>query len=263
MLSVVGTGVRDVLQHILAVETIPLCNRHEALGPKRTLSIDVERLALSTTTVNRQLARDAQRMTELRLSTSKLAKYLRDLPGLHAASQERVELRRAGGELNHVLTHLEHLSRTDHAQRNERLRCIHDPVGLLLADALDVSQLPHRHESDGLYAMDPMLQQELDVSLREAGAMVFSWSAKSLELGDPRIVYGRLIVVQSLCRLLRLLGLTRRCCGRGLLGCLLLLLPRALRLPCLLLHCFWARPQSTHAYPCAGAVRGLGVQAIA
>mmetsp|Transcript_107489 Transcript_107489/g.285982 ORF Transcript_107489/g.285982 Transcript_107489/m.285982 type:complete len:216 (+) Transcript_107489:349-996(+) len=154
VLRIVGPGIGHVLEDVRVVQAIALCNGDKPLRTEGALCVDVERLALGAAAVDGQLAGDAERVAELRLSAAELAEDLRDLPGLDPTAKQRVERCRARGQLDHVPPHLQHLGGADHAHGHELPRRCDDLLGLGVANARNFRQLPRRHERDGLDAID-------------------------------------------------------------------------------------------------------------
>ena len=59
MIGVVGAGVGDVVEDILAVHSVPLGDGEETDGAEGTLGVDVEALAFSTLHVDRELSEES------------------------------------------------------------------------------------------------------------------------------------------------------------------------------------------------------------
>jgi hypothetical protein len=95
VVAVVRACVRDVVEHVLAVEPVALGDLHEPLRPEGALSVDVHGLALGAALLERQLRGDAQRVAKLRLARAELAKDLGDRARLDPALEQRVELTRS------------------------------------------------------------------------------------------------------------------------------------------------------------------------
>lgn len=85
MVGVVGAGVRDVVEHLLAVQAKALRDCEEADRAEGSLSVNVETLALAAAHAHRQLAGNGKRMAELRLARAELAEHLRDRAGFDPA----------------------------------------------------------------------------------------------------------------------------------------------------------------------------------
>mmetsp|Transcript_34704 Transcript_34704/g.107876 ORF Transcript_34704/g.107876 Transcript_34704/m.107876 type:complete len:391 (-) Transcript_34704:51-1223(-) len=216
VLGVVRAGVRHVLQDVLLVEAVSACNGDEPLRPERALRVDVESLALRAAVLGRHLAGHAQRMAQLGLAAAELPEDLRDLARLDAAAEEAIQLRGARGQHDHLPPDVQHLRGADHAHGHDLPGRGHDALSLLVADALHLHELPHRHEGDALDAVDAVVDQLLKVRLAEAGSPVRGRRAEPLQPGDAWLVA---------------LGLFRLCqlaLGARGLGELLLLLRRLL-----------------------------------
>mmetsp|Transcript_104242 Transcript_104242/g.290371 ORF Transcript_104242/g.290371 Transcript_104242/m.290371 type:complete len:271 (+) Transcript_104242:482-1294(+) len=198
MLSVVCSGVGYILKHILLVEAVPLGNGHEPLRSECALRVYVERLALAAPVLYGQLAGYAKCVAELGLPATEFAKDLRDLPRFNTAPKEAVQLCRARGQLDHIPAHLQHLRSADHAHRHQLPRSGHDPLGLLVANALNLLQFAHRHEGYGFHAMDAMFHQRGDVCFGKARTLVRRRCTKTLKPGDAWLVALNLLGLRQL-----------------------------------------------------------------
>lgn len=91
MFSGVGSRIRNVGQHCVFVETIPLRNRSDSLGSaaitinlQTVLRVDVHDLSFTSAHLSWQLSSDGQRMADLSLSCSVLAIDLSDGLAFHS-----------------------------------------------------------------------------------------------------------------------------------------------------------------------------------
>mmetsp|Transcript_72456 Transcript_72456/g.235364 ORF Transcript_72456/g.235364 Transcript_72456/m.235364 type:complete len:275 (-) Transcript_72456:25-849(-) len=188
MLGIVCPRIGDVLEDVLLVQAVALGDLHQPLRAEGPLCVDVQRLALAPTAVDGQLARHAERVAELGLPTPELAEDLRDLPGLDPTLQQAIQLGGARGDLHHVLAHHQHLRSADHAHGDQLLGRRHDPLRLLVPDALDLKQLAHRHKGQGLHAVDASLQERIEVTLGQIGAPVLGRGAEHLQPRNAGLV---------------------------------------------------------------------------
>jgi len=76
VVRIVSSGVSNVIQNLLSVQAISLCNGEEANGTECTLRVNIETFALATSHANWQLARHSKGVAQLGLSGPKLAKHL-------------------------------------------------------------------------------------------------------------------------------------------------------------------------------------------
>jgi hypothetical protein len=77
LLGVVCARVDHVFKDLLGAHAVALSNGHEAVGAKTTFRVYVHGLAFSATLRQRQLARNAQRVAQLRFSGPEFAEDLR------------------------------------------------------------------------------------------------------------------------------------------------------------------------------------------
>jgi hypothetical protein len=131
---------RDIVEHVVGIESVSLGDCNETLWAKRSFSVNVESLSFSSALFHLELAGDAQLMTNLRLSRSKLSKDFGDASRFEAALQQFVEFLAAGRDLHHVFARLMHFGGGGESHRHQRGRRRHDLVGFRLADAFDRQQ---------------------------------------------------------------------------------------------------------------------------
>lgn len=60
MIRIVRSSIRDVVQHLFSIQTVPLSNREETLRTECPLRVDVETLALSSFHINGELHDESQ-----------------------------------------------------------------------------------------------------------------------------------------------------------------------------------------------------------
>lgn len=84
MVRVVCASVGDVVHDVVGIEAESLRNRLQTLGAERALRVDVECLALTAALCDGQLAGYAERVAQLSLAGTELAKQLCDCASLDA-----------------------------------------------------------------------------------------------------------------------------------------------------------------------------------
>ena len=67
------------------VEAVTFSDGDKALGPERPFCVDVHCFTLAAALLHPQLARDTQRVAQLRLASSKLSEHLGDRASFDAA----------------------------------------------------------------------------------------------------------------------------------------------------------------------------------
>ena len=93
-----STSVGDVFKDGLRVNSVRLSNLRDTLAAEGTLGVDVADLSVVTAHVAWELSDDRHGMADLSLAATELAVQLGDRTGLDTAAEDRVEVRRAGGE---------------------------------------------------------------------------------------------------------------------------------------------------------------------
>lgn len=92
MVRVVGSGVGDVVKHVLWVQPVALGDLHEALRAECALSVNVQALALAASHVDWELACHAERVAQLRFAGPKFSVDFGNGPSLHSTFKNRVQL---------------------------------------------------------------------------------------------------------------------------------------------------------------------------
>lgn len=95
---VVGASVGHVLESHVRIQAKALGNRLEAVGTKGTFSVNVDGLALGTAFGDGHLAGDTERVGQLSLSGTELAKDFGDGSSLDSTFEELVEFDGSRGE---------------------------------------------------------------------------------------------------------------------------------------------------------------------
>ena len=98
MIAIVCPCIRNVIQHLLATQPIPIRNRQTPYGAKGAFGVDVQAFPLAAAHVKGQLAGDGEGVADLRLAGAELAKDFGDAARFEAAGEEGVELLGARGD---------------------------------------------------------------------------------------------------------------------------------------------------------------------
>lgn len=159
-----GARDEDVVERNLGVHAEALRDRLDAVGAEGGLRVDVDRLAVAAALLGRELARDAQRVAELRLARAELAERFGDRVRLEPAAEETVELGRPGRDLEHVLLAvLERLLAGLEAAADKLLGALDNLVDLRLGEALDVEEILAGLHVDAKNGVDAGVLEFLDV----------------------------------------------------------------------------------------------------
>jgi hypothetical protein len=144
VLGVVRARVRHVLERHGRIEAEPLGDGLELGGTEAPLRVEVDRLSLGPALRHGHLARDAQRVAELRLARPELPEHLGDGPRLDPALEELVELGSPRRHRHQGLAVLESVGGRLEVHGNHRLDDFLELEDLGLGDALDIAQLARR-----------------------------------------------------------------------------------------------------------------------
>ena len=90
MIGVVGARIHNIVQHLRLVHAIPFADFHQSFRSKSTFRVNVDAFSFAAAQVHGELTRDGERMAELGLAGSELAKQFRDASGLDSAAQKLV-----------------------------------------------------------------------------------------------------------------------------------------------------------------------------
>lgn len=102
MVRIVRPCIRDVVQHLLAVQTQALGDGKQPNRTERPLRVDVQALPLTAAHVHGQLAGHRQGVADLRFTSAELAKQLGDGARLDASAEQRVEVLGAGRDVDEL-----------------------------------------------------------------------------------------------------------------------------------------------------------------
>ena len=136
-----GSPYHDVAQDLLRIEVEPVRNRLDSFRSERVLGVDEEDLALATSLGSGQLCGDAQRVTQLSLSSPELSKRLCDGHAFNTTLEKLVEGIAASRDPLDVLPPLEDLHASLEALALNLLCYLIALLCLCLSDALDVEHL--------------------------------------------------------------------------------------------------------------------------
>lgn len=140
LVGIVGSRVGNIVQNLLLVQTISLRNWNQPFWPKRALCVNIHRHAFATALLDRQLTSDAQRVTKLRLSRSKLAKKFSDGPCFETTPQQCVQRFTPRAQLDHIFALLEIGPCRHELHAYLGLRRLQNLLQLRLTDALHLNQ---------------------------------------------------------------------------------------------------------------------------
>jgi hypothetical protein len=140
----VRASVRDVLEGDGGVQPEPLGDGLELGRAEAPLRVEVDRLPLGPALRDGHLARDAQRVAQLRLARPELPVHLGDGACLDPALEELVELGRPCRERHERLAILEGVGRRLEVHGDHRLDDLLELEDLGLGDPLDLAQLSRR-----------------------------------------------------------------------------------------------------------------------
>jgi hypothetical protein len=159
-----GSRVRHVVEHLLLIEAEPLGNRNEALRSESSVAIDVHGHAFTATLADGQLARDAQRVADLRLARSELAEDLRDRAGFDTSTEQLVEGLRSAAQTDHALALLEERRRRLEAQVDNLLTCVNNLVYFCLRKTLNDDKMLLGRECYSFDCMEAGFLKFLDIT---------------------------------------------------------------------------------------------------
>lgn len=119
MICIVCSGIRYVVQQLLAVHTHPLCDSQQPTGTESALGINVQTLSFTTTHCDWKLANCCQRVADLRLACAELSKELGDSASLDTSTEQRIQILRSSRYVDELITTVVYIGRTCETERDE------------------------------------------------------------------------------------------------------------------------------------------------
>ena len=123
MLGVVCARVRNVIEHIIRIHAEAVGNLRESLWTEGTLGVHIHGFTLATASLDRQLARHAERVANLRLARPELAVNFRQTSRLDATFEDVIEFLASRGDVDNMFPRFLHVSRRRESHGNVLRSC--------------------------------------------------------------------------------------------------------------------------------------------